>query len=363
MKTWLYIPFIVLLLFSRIITAQKIIALPAKSVDFAKRKVHISKVIDDRLYRGSIGDVHTSLVNITKPAQFELPLAETLFKFYSKNFPPLSTTVPMVLIVKELRVEEHITTYSETGIAKVRVLLAEEDSNGSFLIRHAYADLVENGGLDVTSGHGKRIGELLRNVMTTQAYSIPQTPYSYTLAFQKPFDPLQWSQKLKQGLYATFEDLYTNQSVPFTGKVIERESDMVLQDLKGNKVEGQFAFYDGSRLFINTEAYLVEEGRSFEPVLELGQYLYFEDKVYNPIKMWWGASFGITGVLVAAGTAPDCGVVDMVSGKIIGLNNGAMEQLLASYPDLLSKYEEGSKTKQSKRFFIKELNQRIGKAK
>jgi hypothetical protein len=197
--------FLLAIIFQLPLRAQEIIELDTGTTDFAYRRVFVSNVIDHRVNKESIGKVRAGVLNIEKNATFPTLLEATLMRFYTKHFPAKPQLQPVVLIVKELWIEEKIGTLGETGYAKTSFILTKKDSLGLRII-HKFEKRIEESGIDVTLGHERRIRELLKQCLMSQAKTQIDTPSYYTNTSQQvdTLKPSVWFSKLQKGVYFNF---------------------------------------------------------------------------------------------------------------------------------------------------------------
>jgi hypothetical protein len=71
-----------------------------------------------------------------------------------------------------------------------------------------------------------------------------------------------------------------------------------------------------------------------------------------------GSTFGLTGMLIAYAASPDCGVLDLKTGSIIGLNDANVLELIKDNPTLIKKYNATDKSPSVKRAIIREVNKK-----
>ena len=319
--------------------------------------MRIEAVEDVRPNQESIGFAQRGLANRSVPARFKRPVANTLQTYFDKLIDPAPDAAVIIVRVHELAVSEYTSATKETARCVVRLEFLRPQ-NDQLRTLGIFESIVENGGMDVSSGHGRRINkalyDCLSQVANTDWRNVAAAPEAYPVATAPVATIEKWTAgtQPERGIYVTTVDLINQR--PDTEREFQMEmlgatNRYRIRDERNKRIKRVAAFSDGEHLYIHATNYNV--GNYFVRALFQGHYIYLEDRYSDPMA---GAAFGAIGAIASTKTRSI--LIDTATGQTIVLNKQRMRDLLTNHPDLLAEYEAGQKQVPEQRELVVKLN-------
>lgn len=177
---------------------------------------HLDTLIDARLDRSSIGNVHRGMENVLVPAVFSGSFTTELAPLFRQALPTTATTRPLVVRVHTLALHESLGAFSETASAELEVDFLEPAGPGTYRLLASVAELAEGKGMDATNRHAdnlrRTVEQALRQLPTAAPAGTSTLTWAQVLAGeegQSPRFPVQ-TQPLQRGVYRSFEEFRQN---------------------------------------------------------------------------------------------------------------------------------------------------------
>ncbi len=346
----------------------KIIKLIPEPINLSNRNFYIDSIVDVRLNKTNIGEAQMGLFNKRVKANLEGDFVITLTQFFKSSLPkPNTPSKRIILVVNHLMIDEKTYSMKEVGLAETGLVFCILDS-GKLKKVFEYDSKSENGGMDVTGGHSKRIKECFLNSINAFASSDWKTRQSEIYKGQ-PVNTLTkdehilYTTERRRGIYKNFEELVSNSpsiNIPF--KVINKNKFTFIEDMNlSNRIKGYYGFCDGSNLYINTLDYNASDGKHFAKLIEEGRYCLFLDHyVGGGEQIASQVAFGLVGSALAK-SGWDNIVLDMKTGEIFPLYDDTMKKILKEdleYYDEYLNLSEGKTDLKIQLGLIKKFNAR-----
>lgn len=328
-------------LWARAATAQVYyIDLAGQTLTLPDRTFSVEQVLDGRQDRAGIGTVHRGLANIPQPADLRPNVAVALTGFVQAQLPPRPTDRPVVLVVRELRLGERITTFSEHAQLDLAVDVYAHLADGFHYVLSA-AELVESKGMETTAHHPVNLSLALQRCLaqcqTVVWDKLPAQPartlaelqqLSHSVAPALSYAILTDSIR-PRGYYPTFLAFRNNQpvtapdlhleSIPRTAKGWEGTTEVVpyLQSAAGTVKEplGKvWGFSDGKQLYL-------QHNKHYLPLTRAGnvfQFVGFSGADPGAVSTAGYLGGALGGAIAAAATAgrPVELTLDMMTGTV-----------------------------------------------
>jgi hypothetical protein len=156
---------IVLLCSTGVISAQKEqIVLKSGLIRLPKQEFYIDTVIDGRGNKDNIGFVMRGAFNKKVKAEFKGGLEPTLTDFFNYALTKDSSKTPVLMRVVFIQISEKLNGTNETGRAEIKVEFYKRQGDQMAKVFETETSYEETG-LDVTSGHERRLRKVLENIM------------------------------------------------------------------------------------------------------------------------------------------------------------------------------------------------------
>lgn len=121
-------------------------------LDLPARAVHVEQVLDARPRRAGLGTVHRGLNNVRQPADLRPSVPAALTTWLQAQLPARPTDHPVLLVLRELQLNEEINAFSEKASLDVSVDVYARLADGYHYVLNA-AELVESKGMETTAQH------------------------------------------------------------------------------------------------------------------------------------------------------------------------------------------------------------------
>ena len=128
------------------------------------QEFYIDTVIDGRGNKDNIGFVMKGAFNKKVKAEFKGGIEPTLTDFFKYALTYDSTKTPVVVRVVFIQISEKLNGTNETGRAEIKVEFYKQQGDQIAKVYETEASFEETG-LDVTSGHERRLRKVLENIM------------------------------------------------------------------------------------------------------------------------------------------------------------------------------------------------------
>lgn len=342
----------------------QLIVLQPEEITIEQRGFFIENVLDKRLDKKHIGWIQKGLLNRRVFANLSGG-AESHLKEYLSNALPQTNPeqISVTMVVNQLIIGEITGALKETGWAEISVGFWSL-KNGSWIELYKTSSRQQNNGMDVTSGHDRRIKNALLACLQEfaakatlsqsdeQATGVPddmensmglEISSDYVLP-EKGIDSPQTlpeqnilnSDNKVVGVYANLQEMLNNTPSLLKFKVAYRDKTAFLKDaVTSKKIKDAYGFYDGKNIYINTATYSVKKQYVLVPVQ--GRYFAWLDRFYD------GEDAFAAGMLAGAGGAMvandlDCICLDLATGIITPLSRNLMLDILEGDEELLKEY-------------------------
>lgn len=316
---------------------------------------YISEIIDARPLKENIGVAQRGMFNKQVSAQFSEDFIPHLQSYFNGLLPSEASKTPLILKVHQLYISERTAAMSELGSCDVNLEFLKEENGRQYSLGQ-FSSKVENGGLDVTAGHDKRIKQAIQECVEQFALSNWDDSEVENVLVQNEqhFQPLE---NLKKGLYHHFGELKSNSpktDIPYYSKMISQSKKaqhyQVFESNKKKRIKNLFGYSDGTHVYLNASRYT--QGEYFIQSKMIGRYIYFEDQYASSAAT---AAGGLVGTLVSM---RHLGIIlDTQTGITTVLNNRNMELLLDDYPFLKEAYAQTDKSIEADRSMIEKINE------
>lgn len=131
---------------------------------------YISEIIDARPLKENIGVAQRGMFNKQVSAQFSEDFIPHLQSYFNGLLPSEASKTPLILKVHQLYISERTAAMSELGSCDVNLEFLKEENGRQYSLGQ-FSSKVENGGLDVTAGHDKRIRQAIQECIEQFAMS------------------------------------------------------------------------------------------------------------------------------------------------------------------------------------------------
>ena len=358
MKTSLVLSVFSIMFYSSIVAQEKVITLSLKHNDRPiQANFYFDKVEDARTNKEYVGQAQKGMVNKKVPVISKLPLEDEIKLYLNTLVPPNSNKRALTMIIHQLWVSEKTTMTSEKGMMEISIEIIESDRSqeGTYGLFNHY---IEQGGMDVTGKHERRIREGLQHCIN-QFISSPRLLMTEVNKVKELDFKNGIPAELKVGFYANYASLKSNtpidEEIPEVkvAKVNDHVSRYTLKSQSDKKRFKHFAYYSGDKLLLNTFSL----GLSATHFLEnktVGQNIVFVDKYSRPGA---GIAFGALGA--AASTKTRASILNMNTGLVKEVDDQYMNELLADHPELLKEYHFSEKNVEDQINMVQKLNDRI----
>ncbi|WP_046243285.1 hypothetical protein [Hymenobacter terrenus] len=183
------------------------------------RNVYVEQVVDGRLGQPTIGIVHRGLQNQQVPMLFQQGLVPELTAFLQQKLPQRTNNHSVALCVRQLRVNETLSGFSELASADLAADVYLHLSDGYHFV-HSVAAHVDDRALETTLLHAPHVALLLQNCLlqlTNANWELPLRRPARTLAQLATDRPPTPSRPAvlraaapRRGAYYSFEQFLTN---------------------------------------------------------------------------------------------------------------------------------------------------------
>ena len=177
---------------------------------------HFDTLVDARLDRSTIGEVHRGMENVLVPAVFSSSFTAELAPLFRQAMPTTAATRPVIVRVHTMAVHESLGAFSETASAELEVDFLEPAGPDTYRLLASMAELAEGKGMDATNRHAdnlrQTIEQALRRLPATTPAAAPTLTWAQVVAGeegQSPRFPVQ-TQPLQRGVYRSFEEFRQN---------------------------------------------------------------------------------------------------------------------------------------------------------
>lgn len=317
----------------------------------------IARVIDNRVDKTSIGNVRTGLMNKQKPAITEDSLHLVLSNYLAPIFLRSNKEDKYHLSINNLWISEQVKMTKEVGFVELEVGFFKI-TDGAPMDYGVCKRSLENGGMDVTNGHAKRIKTALheclnefndsKNTITPQAVSSIEEMVAANYSFD--YELLKKGAYKNEGTLLAMDVLDENQShtMKEKGNKIKR---YIIKNKSTGKRTKELFYFDGTDLYMNSSVYY-PSAQYFVKNVNQGRFIAFQDKTTDP---YAGAAFGAIGAAASAKLRTH--ILDTKTGKITTLNKKRMQEFLRPYSNLLTTYNAINRKEEEKLLFINKINE------
>ena len=285
-----------------------------------------------------------SIFNNKVAAVVEKPLCEELQNYFDICFPKEAGKKSLSIRVNEFYVSEHTEFKTETGYATV-----------VFYIIGSYSSVIKSDGIDVTSGHERRLIQAINECIAAYQNSNGRSDSKIVFNSNQKVDdssvPIN-----KAGVYLNYIDVFNGTCLDMESFTVTKYQDKYcLLNNKTGKVENTFyAFNDGKSFYINLFRY--SNVKVYAKTEVMGVYYFIDEVQSNTIDYTeLRDMFGISVLYLF----PDTTVsklpllIDRFTGSPIFLTNSFMVNLLLPNSDLLKEYRRTKRTPEDKKRLYK----------
>ncbi|WP_426060885.1 hypothetical protein [Hymenobacter sp. B1770] len=128
------------------------------------RAVTVEQVFDARPRRAGIGTVHRGLNNIPQRADLRPSVAQALTSWVQAQLPARSTDHPVALVLRELKLTEEISAFSEKARVELALDVYARLPDGYHYVLSA-AEQVESKGMETTAQHPGNLAQALQRCL------------------------------------------------------------------------------------------------------------------------------------------------------------------------------------------------------
>jgi len=350
------------------------VSLNKEHLDIPSFKFSIDSIIDARTNKYLIGSVQKGMVNSRYPADFTKGLKKEIENLVYVPTLRKEGKLKIVLIFNSLWIDEWTTAISEKGLVDLDFYIAKVTEKG-ILILDEQEIFLEEGGMDVTAGHARRIVKALQNGLEN-FNKLDSSKYLNTLFETKTYSPdssiLLTKKPFKKGVFETPLDLLYNRpndKITYFKNIEFTETNAIVKDENINRSEMKkvFAFSDGKDLFVNAISYGVrnKQGYSFGKGSVNGTVILLTDRIRNvEAQILARAAFGLVGAALSSGATREIELyLDVRKGIVLPLEGANIKFSLREFPDLLAKFDNLPYDQQADihvlKAFLKAINKRL----
>lgn len=337
--------------------SYKYIDLGKGTVLFDSLDFYISKVIDERPSKESIGFLQKGVFNKDWPVKFNNKIEDEIFDYLSNLLPPKDGKTPLTLVLHKLWISEKTNYSAEFGFAEVIIELFNSDDLSKSL--GMFSSLVETRGVDVTKNHPVRIRMAIFDCIEDYKSIKHLKSVSNSLTFDEGIPD-----SLKIGFYKDHVSMIYNKSIAYDYQVNisnKRVNKKLLRYIlkgyvKSKKKYKDYIYFDGNAILING-VYIGGGPSYYIRNATTGRYIAFIDK-YSKEAV---GGFGAIGALgsMAASSKIRINVLDMNTGFIKEVNDDYMRDLFSENIELYESYLETSQEIEDVTNAIQQLNDKI----
>lgn len=310
----------------------------------------VDTVIDARFNKNNWGVVMTGLSNKRTPVVMDNGTMGLKY-YFAASIPADKNAEHVIMILKNLWINEQTIGLREVATCDLELTLCKKDKDNQWRIIHEFEDAVEasTGIADMTRTTSRRVKEIFekalisidRNKLSSdegEIYKEEPLVLSNCIAFK--------GDSLKYGFYKSFDQFYNNQGrnldIEIKNLLFSDEKYKLIDGKTGKKLKRYFGFHNGTDLYLNSASYGQVNSQYYSKVLTLGRYMLVDDTYVDPMASAVGSQFGIFGAIAVMASAKRGMILDVYTGQSIILSDKKMKELLASYPELLTKYKKKS---------------------
>ena len=313
---------------------------------------NINNIIDNRPYKDNIGMAQKGAFNkrviAVLPDNLDTYLQPVINKMVTKKPQKKSFDI----IVHDLAVSEYTGALKETGYCKLQLEFVKDSL--SFGIYNA---MVQNNGMDVTKGHGKRIVKAFSECFKDfNKLGLQKKGEFYSSKERLSY---KFPEKLSKGTYISFIDVLRNKPDSLNNFTLKKVGSNKLEQYVLKNAENKtfkkrkLLYSDGVNIYLHSSNYGFDN--HYVKAKHVGRYIYFEDRYTDPaMATGMAVAFGVVGVL--ASNVKHGIILDTQTGITTVLNPKTMEDLLKDQPELYAKYKKSKKNLLMKEIVIIELN-------
>lgn len=341
---------------------------PTESLDF-KREFYIRSVWDNRLFKDNIGFVQKGLGNRKVVADFETNISSILLDYLSQEYrPKIEEQTPIEIVVQNFWISEVTGAMSESGRADMTMVFCQKNDKGEFNALYTFRDFVENGGMDVTAGHPKRMRKLLNKAIiefqNSNWKSIKEPELFRFQRLDSTNNILSTTIKRKGGYY-TFQEFFNNTPsdtlTDFKKEVIDENRINLIDPNQKTRRLKLYGYCDGDSVYINSNNYSYDQSH-FAKIKMLGRYSLVKDKTFSAsTSALMTTAFGLVGYLISTGMKSKVeAIIDTKTGLALPLSYDVMKSILLPYPQYWKSYnmayEKGNRSTELMKIFVAALN-------
>ncbi len=339
-----------------------------ESMDF-KRDFYIKGIWDNRLFKENIGFVQKGLGNRKVIADFDGAFSAVLSDYMLQEYPPkIDEQTPIELVVQNFWISEATGAMSESGRADMTVVFCQKNENGDLNALFTFQEYIENGGMDVTAGHPKRIRKLLNKALLefqkSDWKSLKQPELFRFQRLDSTNNILSATIKRKGG-YRTFQEFFNNTptdtTTVFSIEPIDENRVNINDPNKASRRLKLYGYCDGENIFINSNNYSYDQSH-YAKIMTLGRYSLVKDKTFSTsTSTAMTVAFGLVGYLVSTGMKSKVeAVIDTKTGLASPLSYDVLRNILTPFPQYLqaynNAYQKGDRSTKMMKIFIEAVN-------
>ncbi|MEL6970173.1 MAG: hypothetical protein AAFZ63_08330 [Bacteroidota bacterium] len=321
------------------------------STDFS-----FNEILDKRFITDNVGYVQKGLTNRKVVADIKGGFNRTVSDFINEMINPRGDAEELSCIIHEFNVAELTTFTKESGICRISIEIARKIGSEYYSLGNFYAE-IEEGKLDATGSHHKRISSALLNCITQFMHSEWKQQEGYLIDLESNSPNCDLTTVPKAGLYASFNricsghtlDYNLNTLTPIDYKQAERYEHISSKDASQETSRVMY-ISDGTDIYMHASRYSYNS--YYVKAQAYGRFLYFEDYLSSAGAL---AEASPITALVTTGTRGI--VLDTTNGKIAVLTNNLLRELSQDYPDIYQVYLSSEQKRADKKQVILALNQ------
>ncbi|WP_194975313.1 DUF6563 family protein [Aquiflexum lacus] len=333
-----------------------VVEIPNHGIYIPNQTFNITSVLDNRIQKETIGTAQKGMSNRQVDVVFSKPVEDYLLGYFQNNLPTYTDVTEVVLKVDRLSVSERTMATKEIGFADLAIEVLVEE-NGEIFSFGKFEANIEESGLDVTSGHGERIYQVLMNCLHQFSSSEKQMLAFVPIEEKSGF--LDYKPLMRKGLFKSYSEwvnLDSGNESP-TGFKIKGMGEggkfpryQPMDEKTNKRIKGIFAFSDGESFYLNASQYTAAD--YFVKAQLVGPYFLFEDQVTDAAAT---ASFGLVGAL--ASTKTNLYLFNPKFGTVRVLDDRYIKELLSGHPEILKAWEISDGKREIKKDLMVMLNE------
>ncbi len=318
-----------------------------------------SEVIDKRLIKDNIGFAQKGLGNRKVIAKLDGDIEEVIKNNANKIILEDEKPDNIIFIIHELTVSERTTAMSERGMCIMEIEFVKR-VDSTYYSLGTFSDEIEEGGMDVTKKHGKRISKCLKNCIIdfTESDWMNNRLKEEIDIEEEIFYAYDYKVIPPKGMYSSFAKMGKGEPMEEFEKTFQRirESGYIQQYFlkavdRENKNKKVMFVSDGEGVYMHASRYCYQN--HFIKARHIGKYIYFEDQFSNANAT---VAFGLLGA--AMSNKKRAIILDTTNGEVSLLTEAKLYAIAEGQKEIIQEYKKSKKKMKNREIALMKLNKK-----